>query len=64
MVQNLKDLRNTRFCRFDFAAQSGTGRRMRRVRAPKAADLNRGRPPLAPIEVPVYIASEWETRQR
>jgi hypothetical protein len=32
--------------------------------AEKAADMIRGRPPLAPIGVPVYIASEWETRQR
>jgi len=32
--------------------------------AEKAADMIRGRPPLAPIGVPVYIAPEWETRQR
>jgi len=32
--------------------------------AEKAADMIRGRPPLVPIVVPVYIASEWETRQR
>ena len=32
--------------------------------AEKAADLIRGRPPLEPIEAPVYIAPDWETRQR
>ncbi len=30
----------------------------------KAADLIRGRPPLAPSNAPVWIAPEWETRQR
>ncbi|MGH6944438.1 MAG: GMC oxidoreductase, partial [Geminicoccaceae bacterium] len=32
--------------------------------AEKAADLIRGRPPLAPIELPVDIAPDWETAQR
>ena len=32
--------------------------------AEKAADLIRGRPPLDPLEVPVYIAPNWETAQR
>jgi choline dehydrogenase len=32
--------------------------------AEKAADLIRGRAPLAPLDVPVYIAPNWETRQR
>jgi choline dehydrogenase len=32
--------------------------------AEKAADLIQGREPLAPIEVPVHIAPDWETRQR
>jgi choline dehydrogenase len=32
--------------------------------AEKAADLIRGRPPLEPLEAPVYIAPDWETRQR
>ena len=32
--------------------------------AEKAADLIRGRPPLEPIEAPVHIAPDWETRQR
>ena len=32
--------------------------------AEKAADLIRGRPPLPPTEVPVWIAPDWETRQR
>jgi choline dehydrogenase len=32
--------------------------------AEKAADLIRGREPLPPLDVPVYIAPNWETRQR
>jgi choline dehydrogenase len=32
--------------------------------AEKAADLIRGREPLAPLDVPVYIAPDWETAQR
>jgi choline dehydrogenase len=32
--------------------------------AERASDLIRGRPPLPPLDVPVYIAPEWETRQR
>jgi choline dehydrogenase len=32
--------------------------------AEKAADLIAGRPPLPPEQVPVYIAPDWETRQR
>ena len=32
--------------------------------AEKAADLIRGRFPLPPLEVPVWIAPDWETRQR
>jgi choline dehydrogenase len=32
--------------------------------AEKAADIIRGVPPLPPEEVPVYIAPDWETRQR
>jgi len=32
--------------------------------AEKAADLIAGREPLPPLEVPVYIAPQWETRQR
>ena len=32
--------------------------------AEKAADLIRGRPPLPPLEAPVWIAPDWETRQR
>jgi choline dehydrogenase len=32
--------------------------------AEKAADLIRGRAPLAPLEVPVHIAPDWETAQR
>jgi choline dehydrogenase len=32
--------------------------------AEKAADLIQGREPLAPIDVPVWIASNWETAQR
>jgi choline dehydrogenase len=30
----------------------------------KAADIIRGRPPLAPSNAPVAIAPEWETKQR
>jgi choline dehydrogenase len=32
--------------------------------AEKAADLIRGRQPLDPLDVPVYIAPDWETAQR
>jgi choline dehydrogenase len=32
--------------------------------AEKAADLLQRRPPLDPIDVPVWIAPDWETRQR
>jgi choline dehydrogenase len=32
--------------------------------AEKAADLIRGRPPLPPLDVPVDVAPDWETRQR
>jgi choline dehydrogenase len=32
--------------------------------AEKAADLIRGREPLPPLDVPVYIAPNWETQQR
>jgi choline dehydrogenase len=32
--------------------------------AEKAADLIRGRPPLPPLDVPVWISPGWETRQR
>jgi choline dehydrogenase len=32
--------------------------------AEKAADLIRGRDPPAPLDVPVYIAPDWETAQR
>jgi choline dehydrogenase len=32
--------------------------------AEKAADMIRGRPPLPPIDAPVHIAPDWETRQR
>ena len=32
--------------------------------AEKASDLIRGREPLPPLDVPVYIAPEWETKQR
>jgi choline dehydrogenase len=32
--------------------------------AEKAADLIRGRPPLPPLDAPVYIAPNWETAQR
>jgi choline dehydrogenase len=32
--------------------------------AEKAADMIRSRPPLPPIDAPVYIAPDWETRQR
>ena len=32
--------------------------------AEKAADLIRGREPLPPLDVPVYIAPDWETAQR
>ena len=32
--------------------------------AEKAADLIRGRKPLAPLDVPVYIAPDWATAQR
>jgi hypothetical protein len=32
--------------------------------AEKAADLIRGRPPLDPLDVPVYIAPDWGTKQR
>ena len=32
--------------------------------AEKAADMIRGRPPLAPIHVPVYRAPDWQTSQR
>jgi len=32
--------------------------------AEKASDMIRGRPPLPPIDAPVYIAPDWETQQR
>ena len=32
--------------------------------AEKAADLIRGRPPLDPLDVPVYFAPDWEKHQR
>jgi choline dehydrogenase len=32
--------------------------------AEKAADLIRGREPPPPLDVPVYIAPNWETQQR
>jgi choline dehydrogenase len=32
--------------------------------AERASDLIRGRQPLPPLDVPVYIAPDWETRQR
>jgi choline dehydrogenase len=32
--------------------------------AEKAADLIRGLPPLPRLELPVYVARDWETRQR
>jgi choline dehydrogenase len=32
--------------------------------AEKAADLIRGRPPLDPLDVPVYVAPNWDTQQR
>jgi choline dehydrogenase len=32
--------------------------------AEKAADLIRGRTPLAPTPVPVYAAPDWQHRQR
>ena len=32
--------------------------------AEKAADLIRGRPPLEPLDVPVYIAPDWAKHQR
>ncbi len=32
--------------------------------AEKAADLIRGREPLPPLDAPVWIAADWETRQR
>jgi choline dehydrogenase len=32
--------------------------------AEKAADLIRDRPPLPPLDVPVWISPGWETRQR
>jgi choline dehydrogenase len=32
--------------------------------AEKAADLIRGREPLDPLDVPVYIAPNWATAQR
>jgi choline dehydrogenase len=32
--------------------------------AERASDLIRGRQPLEPLDVPVYIAPDWETRQR
>jgi choline dehydrogenase len=32
--------------------------------AEKAADLIRGRPPPEPIDVPVWIAPDWEMQQR
>jgi choline dehydrogenase len=32
--------------------------------AEKAADLIRGRPPLPPLSVPVFIHPEWQTKQR
>jgi choline dehydrogenase len=32
--------------------------------AEKAADLIRGHPPLPPLDAPVWIAPDWETRQR
>jgi choline dehydrogenase len=32
--------------------------------AEKAADMIMVKPPLAPLEVPVYVAPDWETRQR
>jgi choline dehydrogenase len=32
--------------------------------AERASDLIRGRQPLPPLDVPVYVAPDWETRQR
>jgi choline dehydrogenase len=32
--------------------------------AEKASDLIRGRPPLPPLDVPVYTAPNWESLQR
>ena len=32
--------------------------------AEKAADIIRGRPPLPPEEVPVFVHPEWQTKQR
>ena len=32
--------------------------------AERAIRLIRGREPLPPLDVPVYIAPEWETKQR
>ncbi|MDX1499933.1 MAG: choline dehydrogenase [Woeseiaceae bacterium] len=32
--------------------------------AEKAADLVAGKPPLAPLDVPVYVATDWQTAQR
>jgi choline dehydrogenase len=32
--------------------------------AGNASDLIRGRAPLPPLDVPVYFAPDWETRQR
>ena len=32
--------------------------------AEKASDVIRGREPLPPLDVPVYIPPEWETKQR
>ncbi len=32
--------------------------------AEKAADIIRGRPPLPPDEVPVFVHPEWQTKQR
>ena len=50
-----------RSCR---ASRPATSTRPTIMLAEKAADLIRGRPPLPPLEAPVWIAPDWETRQR
>jgi hypothetical protein len=79
-IANLKGLRKADHCRSSFARKAersaGTGltgvlmtfhknlKRPRSCSPGKAFDLIRGRQSLAPLDVPVYLAPNWETSQR
>jgi hypothetical protein len=69
MILNSNAFGKATLCRFGFAREAESIAATELTSDPallaeNATDLIRGRPPLDPLDAPVHIAGDWETRQR